>query len=91
VILLGAPEALAGIGRGWKELDESPVRVRVHVVQSAGELERLRGALGADLIIDAILERIKPPMKGMAARCSCLAGLSRTPVLGSRSAFRLAC
>jgi len=68
VILLGAPEALAGDAAvAWKELVESAVRVQVHEAESGAELERYRGALGADLIIDAILGTgFKPPMKGIA-------------------------
>jgi NAD(P)H-hydrate epimerase len=83
VILLGAPEALAGDAAvAWKELAESAVRVRVQVAQSAAELERLRGALGADLIIDAILGTgFKPPMKGMALDALAWLGSSRAPVL----------
>ena len=82
VILLGAPEALTGDASvAWKELADA-VRVRVHVAQSAAELERLRGALGADLIIDAFLGTgFKPPMKGMALDALAWLGSSRAPVL----------
>ncbi len=82
-ILLGAPEALAGdAAEAWKDLVEGPVRMRVHVAQSAAELERYRGAAGADLIVDAILGTgFKPPMKGIALDALAWLGSSRTPVL----------
>jgi NAD(P)H-hydrate epimerase len=82
-ILLGAPEALTGDAAvAWKELAENPIRMRVDVAQTAVELERCSGALGADLIIDAILGTgFKPPMKGMALDALAWLGSSRTPVL----------
>jgi NAD(P)H-hydrate epimerase len=67
VILLGAPEGLAGEAEvAWKELNDA-VHGHVHVVTSAQELAKLNDALETDLIVDGILGTgFRPPMKGLA-------------------------
>ncbi len=66
-ILLGAPEVLTGdAAAAWKELTEPP-HGRVVVVKEAAQLGGLSPALGADLIVDAVLGTgFKPPVKGLA-------------------------
>ena len=81
-LLLGAPGILAGdAGVAWSELT-SPMHGAVHVVTSAQELDLHKNALGADLIVDAILGTgFKPPLKGFAlAALEWLRG-SSAPVL----------
>ena len=67
-LLLGAPEGLAGdAGTAWGELLASATPGTVHVVESVKELERHDGALGADLIVDAVVGTgFKPPLTGLA-------------------------
>lgn len=81
-LLLGAPEKLAGDAAiAWSELTH-PMRGQVHVVTSAQELASHRDALGADLIVDAVLGTgFKPPMKGMALIALEWLKKSRAPVL----------
>ncbi|MGH9563557.1 MAG: NAD(P)H-hydrate epimerase, partial [Terracidiphilus sp.] len=66
-ILLGSPEKLRGDAAvAWKELAH-PARGAVQVAASTVDLEKSNDALGADLIVDAVLGTgFKPPMKGMA-------------------------
>ncbi|MDE3150436.1 MAG: NAD(P)H-hydrate dehydratase [Acidobacteriota bacterium] len=81
-LLLGAPGLLAGDPAvAWSELT-SPMRGQVHVVTGAQELARHKGALDADLIVDALVGTgFKPPLKGLAlAALEWLQG-SRAPVL----------
>ncbi|MGO8758802.1 MAG: NAD(P)H-hydrate dehydratase [Terracidiphilus sp.] len=67
VLLLGAPEQLAGDAAiAWRELNQAG-RARAHAVANASELKRHNDALDADLILDALLGTgFKPPMKGLA-------------------------
>jgi ADP-dependent NAD(P)H-hydrate dehydratase / NAD(P)H-hydrate epimerase len=66
-ILLGAPATLQGdAAAAWREL-ASPAHGSIHVVTDAAELRTLNRALGADLLIDAIVGTgFKPPLKGLA-------------------------
>ncbi len=66
-VLIGAPTSLKGdAAEAWREL-ASPVHGRVHAVLEAGELSSVRGALDADLVIDAIVGTgFNPPLKGLA-------------------------
>ena len=66
-ILLGSPEKLRGDAAvAWKELTDPP-HGAVLVAAAAANLETHTAALGADLIVDAVLGTgFKPPMKGMA-------------------------
>ncbi len=85
-LLLGATEKLAGdAGQAWRELAESmraPVRAAVHVLNDAEELERHNDALGADLLIDALLGTgFKQPLKGLTLATIQWARASRAPVL----------
>ena len=94
-LLLGAPEKLAGdAGQAWRELAESmraPVRAAVHVLTDAEELERHNDALGADLMIDALLGTgFKPPLKGLALAAHPVGAGKPRAGSGCRSAFRMA-
>ncbi|MGA2569888.1 MAG: NAD(P)H-hydrate epimerase, partial [Terracidiphilus sp.] len=62
VLLLGAPEQLAGdAATAWRELNEAG-RARVHAVTSAQELAQHNDSLDADLFVDAVLGTgFKPP------------------------------
>ena len=66
-ILLGAPEKLRGDAAvAWSELTEAK-RGTVHVAAKTADLNKCNDALGADLLVDAVLGTgFKPPMKGMA-------------------------
>jgi NAD(P)H-hydrate epimerase len=66
-LVLGAPEQITGDAAvAWSELT-SPMHGVVHVITSAQELDRHKDALGADLIVDAVLGTgFKPPLKGLA-------------------------
>ncbi|HEY1160451.1 MAG TPA: NAD(P)H-hydrate dehydratase [Terracidiphilus sp.] len=83
-LLLGAPEGLAGdAGTAWGELLASAAPGTVHVVESVTELERHNAALGADLIVDAVVGTgFKPPLKGLAAAALEWVKESRAAVLG---------
>lgn len=65
-LLVGSPDALSGDAAvAWRELTE-PMRGRVRVITNTSELERCTDALGADLIVDALLGTgFKPPLKGL--------------------------
>ncbi len=66
-LLIGSAGILKGdAGVAWNELT-SPMHGRVYAVTTAQELERHKDALGADLIVDALLGTgFKPPLKGLA-------------------------
>ncbi len=81
-LLLGDPEQLSGDSlAAWNELNAGG-KSKVRVVRDARELAGLQDALGADLIVDAVLGTgFKPPMKGLAlAACEWLQQ-SRAPIL----------
>lgn len=65
-LLLGAPDGLKGdAAAAWSELT-SPAHGLIHIVTAAEDLSRYKGALDADLILDAVLGTgFKPPMKGL--------------------------
>jgi NAD(P)H-hydrate epimerase len=67
-LLLGAPEGFTGdAGTAWGELLASAAPGMVHVVETAEELAWHKGALEADLIVDAVVGTgFKPPLKGLA-------------------------
>ncbi len=66
-ILLGEPDGLKGdTATAWRELTE-PTHGAIHVVTTKRQLSRLKDALKAELIVDAVLGTgFKPPMKGLA-------------------------
>ncbi|HKD61823.1 MAG TPA: NAD(P)H-hydrate dehydratase [Terracidiphilus sp.] len=66
-ILLGSQDELKGdAATAWRELSASESR-HLYEVNSPAELSAHQAALGADLIIDAVLGTgFKPPMKGLA-------------------------
>jgi NAD(P)H-hydrate epimerase len=66
-LLLGAPGLITGdAAEAWRELT-NPVRGQVHVVAAAQDLACHKGALEADLIVDALVGTgFKPPLKGLA-------------------------
>ena len=86
-LLLGAPEQITGDAAvAWSELATpmhgSPMHGSVHVVASAQELDRHKDALGADLIVDALLGTgFKPPLKGLALAALEWLQRSHAPVL----------
>ncbi len=81
-ILLGSPEKLRGdAALAWSELTD-PIHGAVHVASSTAELAKRKGALGADLIVDAVLGTgFKPPIKGMALAALEWIGKSTVPVV----------
>jgi ADP-dependent NAD(P)H-hydrate dehydratase / NAD(P)H-hydrate epimerase len=81
-LLLGAPEGLKGdAAEAWTELT-SPMQGRVHVINTPGELVGHKNALGADLILDAVVGTgFKPPLKGLALDALNWLRESRAPVL----------
>lgn len=81
-ILLGEPDGLKGdAATAWRELTE-PAHGAVHVVTTSRELSRLKDALNADLIVDAVLGTgFKPPMKGLALDALKWLSGSNAPVL----------
>jgi ADP-dependent NAD(P)H-hydrate dehydratase / NAD(P)H-hydrate epimerase len=66
-VLLGSADDLKGdAATAWLELIEQGA-VRTHVAKSAGELEHLNQARGADLFIDAVVGTgFKPPLQELA-------------------------
>ncbi len=66
-LLLGAPGLLTGDAAvAWSELT-NPMRGQVRVVTEARDLARHKDALGADLLVDALVGTgFKPPLKGLA-------------------------
>jgi NAD(P)H-hydrate epimerase len=81
-LLVGAPEQITGDAAvAWSELT-SPLHGVVHTVASAQELDRHKDALGADLIVDAVLGTgFKPPLKGLARASLDWLQRSNAPVL----------
>jgi ADP-dependent NAD(P)H-hydrate dehydratase / NAD(P)H-hydrate epimerase len=81
-LLLGSHEELKGdAATAWSELSASPNR-NLHEVKSPAELRTHNAALGADLIIDAVLGTgFKPPMKGLALAAMEWASASAAPFL----------
>ena len=81
-VLLGSPDGLKGDAAvAWRELTE-PGRGTIHVITAAGELARLKDALAADLIVDAVVGTgFKPPLKGLALAALDWIKASRAPVL----------
>ncbi len=85
-LLLGEPEGLKGdAATAWQELTNhphGPARGKIHVVTAAEELVRLKGALDADLLVDAVVGTgFKPPLKGLAFAALKWMKASRAPVL----------
>lgn len=85
-LLLGDPEGLKGDAlEAWLELSnhpQGPARGTIHVVKSAEDLAGLRGALDADLLVDAVLGTgFKPPLKGLALAALQWMKASKAPVL----------
>jgi hydroxyethylthiazole kinase-like uncharacterized protein yjeF len=66
-ILLGEPDGIKGDAAvAWRELTDPP-HGSIHVATKRQELTKLKDALNADLIVDAVLGTgFKPPMKGLA-------------------------
>jgi NAD(P)H-hydrate epimerase len=81
-VLLGEPEGLKGDAAvAWTELSDPP-RGTIHVVTTAEELPRLKGALDTDLIVDAVVGTgFKPPLKGLALAALKWLKASKAPVL----------
>jgi ADP-dependent NAD(P)H-hydrate dehydratase / NAD(P)H-hydrate epimerase len=81
-LVLGSPKDLKGdAARAWQEL-ASPPHGLIHVVNTVEELTRHEGALGADLILDAVLGTgFKPPMKGLALDTLEWVKSSQAPIL----------
>ena len=81
-VLLGEPEGLKGdAAEAWAELT-NPERGKIHVVTVAEELARLKSALDADLIVDAVVGTgFKPPLKGLALAALKWMKASKAPVL----------
>ena len=81
-LLLGSPAGLTGdVAGAWREL-ASPAHGAIHVVETAEALERHKGALAADLIVDAVVGTgFNPPLKGLALAAREWVKRSRAPVL----------
>jgi NAD(P)H-hydrate epimerase len=81
-LLLGAPAGLKGdAAEAWAELTTPPSGT-IHVVTAAQDLARLKGALDADLIVDAVVGTgFKPPLKGLAMAALEWVKGSKAPVL----------
>ena len=81
-LLLGAPAGLKGdAAAAWAELT-TPASGTIHVVTAAQDLARLKGALDADLIVDAVVGTgFKPPLKGLALAALEWVKGSKAPVL----------
>jgi NAD(P)H-hydrate epimerase len=81
-LLLGATEKLAGDAAvAWSELTK-PMHGRVCVLTYAQELAAHHDALGADLIVDAVLGTgFKPPLKGLALAAHEWLQNCRAPIL----------
>jgi len=81
-VLLGLPNALTGDAAvAWRELT-SPLHGRVHIVETAEDLARHKGALETDLIVDAVVGTgFKPPLKGLALAALEWVKASSAPVL----------
>jgi NAD(P)H-hydrate epimerase len=81
-LLAGPREGLKGdAATAWQELT-SPMHGLVQVVTTAADFERHKGALDADLIVDALLGTgFKPPLKGLALAALDWIKGSRAPIL----------
>ena len=81
-LLLGSPAGLTGeAAEAWREL-AGPAHGAIHVVETAEALERHKGALAADLIVDAVVGTgFNPPLKGLALAAREWVKRSRAPVL----------
>src|SRR5580658_9003809 len=81
-LLLGAAEDLKGdAAHAWAELTD-PMQGRVHIGEAAGDLVRHKGALEADLILDAVVGTgFKPPLKGLALAALAWLRETRAPIL----------
>ncbi len=81
-LLLGSPDGLKGdAAEAWLEL-ASPALGLIHIVKAPEDLARHRGALEADLIVDAVLGTgFKPPLKGLALAALEWLKASPAPVL----------
>lgn len=81
-LLVGDPHGMKGdAAQAWHELTK-PMRGAVHVVASAQDLDAHKDALGADLILDALVGTgFKPPLKGLALDVLEWIGASRAPIL----------
>jgi hydroxyethylthiazole kinase-like uncharacterized protein yjeF len=81
-ILLGSPSELKGDAAiAWQELT-NPLNGATYIVNAPEELAQFNGALGADLIVDAVLGTgFKPPMKGLALATLEWLKSSHAPVL----------
>ena len=81
-LLLGAPAGLKGdAAEAWAELTTPPSGT-IHVVTAAQDLARLKGALDADLIVDAVVGTgFKPPLKGLALAALEWVKGSKAPIL----------
>ncbi len=66
-ILLGEPDGIKGDAAvAWRELTD-PTHGAIHVIAKRQDLTKLKDALNADLIVDAVLGTgFRPPMKGLA-------------------------
>jgi len=82
LILLGDADALKGdAATAWSELKSQSLG-RVHLVNLAEDLARLSEALGADLIVDAVVGTgFKPPLKGLALAALEWVKRSNAPIL----------
>lgn len=81
-VLLGKPDKLTvDAAHAWRELTQ-PMRGSVHVVTCAEDLEKMKGALDADLMVDAIVGTgFKPPLKGLALATLEWVTKSKAPIL----------
>ncbi len=81
-ILLGEPDGIKGDAAvAWRELTD-PARGAMHVVTKRQDLTKLKDALHADLIVDAVLGTgFSPPMKGLALDALRWVSGSKAPVL----------
>ena len=81
-LLLGAPVGLTGdVEAAWRKLT-NPAHGLIHIVTAPEDMARHKGALEADLIVDAVLGTgFKPPMKGMALAALEWLKASKAPLL----------
>jgi NAD(P)H-hydrate epimerase len=66
-LLLGARDGLTGdAAQAWQALT-CPTYGLIHIIEKSEDLARYKAALGADLILDAVVGTgFKPPLKGLA-------------------------
>jgi NAD(P)H-hydrate epimerase len=81
-LLLGAPSGLKGdAAAAWREL-ANPAHGLIHVVDGPEDLTRHKGALEADLMVDAVVGTgFKPPLKGLALAALEWVKASHAPIL----------